>query len=63
MNEQSMPVINTTQIRDMYPDFIIKEKSSRKKFLLAKLFLLAIYSRNIWVEFIYLIFVCVELEN
>ena len=30
MNERSMSVINTTQIRDMYPDLLFKEKSSRK---------------------------------
>ena len=29
MNELIMSKINTTQIRDMYPDFIFQEKSSR----------------------------------
>ena len=29
MNERTISKINTTQIRDMYPDFIFQEKSSR----------------------------------
>ena len=29
MNERIMSKINTTQFRDMYPDFIYQEKSSR----------------------------------
>ena len=63
MNEWTMSVLNTTQVRDMYPDFIFKEKSSCKQCLLPKWFLLAIYFHNIWVELIYLIFVCVGFEN
>ena len=58
MNELIMSKINTTQIRDMYPDFIFQEKSSRNWYLLAKWFSLAIYFRNAWVEFTYRICLC-----